>query len=120
MGVGVEVVRTEAAGTVPRAGRVGVWIPVWREAAWTPGRAGHLGRFASDIQVFAHIISNKDIRERFWRLQSDLDQDNTLRVDGSALRLLDAALWTYAKENGVAASPGAGGSTEGAAVGFGS
>jgi hypothetical protein len=76
------------------------------------GKDGQLGWFAADIQVFANLISNEDIRFRLRTLQSDLDVEPGVRADGSLLRLLDAALWTYAKENGGAAVPASAGSAE--------
>lgn len=76
------------------------------------GADGRLGWFANDLQVFAHLISNEDIRTRLRSLQSDLDGESGVRADGSLLRLLDAALWTYAKENGVGSDCASAGSGE--------
>lgn len=43
------------------------------------------------------------MRSGLRSLRSDLDREPGVRADGSLRRLLDAARWTYAKENGGAA-----------------
>lgn len=63
------------------------------------GKAGQLGWFSTDIQVFAFLMTSKDIVRRLGALYDDLKGDPTIRLDTSMLRLLDAVLWTAARAN---------------------
>jgi len=51
-----------------------------------------MGRFAADIQIFAHLMARPDIRAELTRLRREAAEDGT-RVDRSDLKLLDAVVW---------------------------
>jgi hypothetical protein len=61
------------------------------------GRAGQLGWFRRDIQVFAQLISDNDVLDRLAAVRRELaERRPEWSIDGCDLRLLDAVLWTEA------------------------
>lgn len=60
-------------------------------------KAGRLGAFRRDIQVFAHLITHPHVTQRISELRGRLhEQQPTWVFDWSDLRLLDAVLWMEA------------------------
>ena len=57
---------------------------------------GRMGWFRSDIQVFAYLATDEDLRGALHALQDEATASG-ISVDSELLRLLDVLLWTRGK-----------------------
>ncbi|WP_068275314.1 DUF6308 family protein [Aldersonia kunmingensis] len=71
------------------------YLSGWKALGAGPDR---LGRFATDIQVFAYLMTHEAVSSLLTDLRSSANEAQ-LRIDRGPLRLLDAALWTQAIES---------------------
>ena len=64
-----------------------------------------VGTFTTDIQVFAHLMSNTAVRARLRQLADHLGKSRGVGAEVSLLRILDVALWMAGIAGGYGARP---------------